>query len=114
MESNVNEPPLKRRRENDSETSGSSGPGSTSFEKDKDIWLDDGNVVLVCEAGAHRTGFRLYKGLLSQRCEVFRDMFSVCDASQTGDEMYQGCPMVVMHDAPTDIRRLLMYIVNRE
>lgn len=109
----MNEPPLKRHRENDPETSGSSG-GSASFEKDKDVWLEDGNVVLVCEPGAQRTGFRLYRGLLTQRCEVFRDMFSVCDASQTGDEMYEGCPVIVMHDTPTDIRRLLMYIMDRE
>lgn len=111
MEANTSELPLNRSR--DDGAPGAERP-TPSLEKDKDVWLDDGNVILASEAGSKWIGFRLYKGLLSQRCEVFRDMFSVCDASQAGEWTFEGCPVIVVHDAPTDIRRLLMFVVNRE
>lgn len=38
-----------------------------------EVWLDDGNVVLV----AGGTAFRVHQSILSRNSDIFRDMFTV-------------------------------------
>lgn len=92
------------------------------FEKDTELWYGDGSVVLVCEhsLGASmypspHIGFRVYKGVLSANCEVFRDMFDVCSPSdQDSKDDFEDCPVIVLQDTATEMRRFLKALLNRE
>ncbi|OCH84594.1 hypothetical protein OBBRIDRAFT_390244 [Obba rivulosa] len=69
--------------------------------KDELLWFEDGNIILVADRG----GFRLYRGVLSARSAVFRDLFCV---PQPGDaEIYEGCPVVRLHDKQDELWYLL-------
>lgn len=108
--------PLKR-RQTANDSNNESTPNHPNFEKDPSLWEDDGNIILVCQAGPSPTGYRLYRGILSKRCEVFRDMFTTCDApdtSQASAETFEGCPVVTVHDRPADLSCFLRYILDRE
>ncbi|KAI0705969.1 hypothetical protein C8T65DRAFT_652336 [Cerioporus squamosus] len=52
------------------------GPGTLQSTparaRDRDLWFDDGTIIIV----AQNTEFRVYREYLSERSEVFRDMFS--------------------------------------
>lgn len=98
MASNDTAPNQKRRRESDAE-----------LKRDREVWLEDGNVVLACES----TVFRVHRSILAAHCEVFKDMFAVC-APPEDEEMYDGCPLIVMHDKPVDMRRFLKVIIYRK
>lgn len=96
---------------------------SLEFQEDSYVWASDGTIILVCQSPVlrqPRIGFRVYKGLLVQNCDVFRDMFATCDASGSMShadretESYKGCPVVVVHDKPEDMRRFLKYIMDKK
>ncbi|EMD33036.1 hypothetical protein CERSUDRAFT_99052 [Gelatoporia subvermispora B] len=69
--------------------------------KDRSLWFDDGNVILVAEDAA----FRVYRGLLSTRSTVFHDLFEVPQPPDA--ESFQGCPVVRLHDRSADLHCLL-------
>lgn len=77
--------------------------------RDPEVWLEDGSVVLVCQS----TVFRVHKSILAAHCEVFQDMFAVY-ASPEHEETHEGCPLIVMHDKPLDMRRFLKAIIYRK
>lgn len=66
-----------------------------------DVWLEDGNVVLVAEG----TAFRVLRSILAKNSEIFRDMFKIPQPEST--EMYAGCPVVKLHDSKADLRWIL-------
>ncbi|TFK82912.1 hypothetical protein K466DRAFT_555880 [Polyporus arcularius HHB13444] len=71
-------------------------------QRDEELWLSDGNVVVVAQ---HAVAFRVHKSLLAQRSEVFRDLFSL--PSSGTEETLDGCPVVHLIDPPDDLRHLL-------
>lgn len=72
--------------------------------RDPDLWLEDGNVVIV----AQDTAFRVHRGLLSRHSEVFSGLFTLAQPDdQALTERYDGCPVVRVPDSSHDFRHLL-------
>jgi hypothetical protein len=74
-----------------------------SWVRHSELYLRDGNVVLLCE----NTLFRVYGGVLAMNSQVFKDMFSLEGIQPTGAETYDGCPCIRLPDQAKDIERLL-------
>jgi len=72
-----------------------------NFDRDNDLWFEDGSVVIA----AGDVGFRVYKGILSSKSPVFKDLFSL--PQPPGQEMIDGCPVVRVQDSPKEMRRFL-------
>ena len=79
----------------------------SSVQQDKDVWYSDGNIVIIA---ANRVAFRVHKGILAQRSEVFNDMFSLLHADTAITKTFDRCPVIEVDDAPKDIRRFLLVI----
>ena len=79
-----------------------------AVEKDAQVWLDDGNVVVV----AQNTAFRVHKSLLSRHSDVFRDLFTIPQPPVCGGvvDLYDNCPVVHVSDTSFDFRELLRVI----
>ncbi|KAI1795285.1 hypothetical protein LXA43DRAFT_939155 [Ganoderma leucocontextum] len=73
--------------------------------RDKEFWLNDGNIVLI----ARDVGFRIYRGLLTAQSTIFADMFS--SPNSIADEYYDDCPVVRLSDSPEDLRYFLRVLV---
>jgi len=71
----------------------------------KDVWFDDGNVILQAES----TLFRVFRGILSSNSPVFADMFSVPQPS-TSIEMFDSCPLIQIFDSAEDVKHFLKAI----
>nr|VWP01109.1 Two-component-like hybrid sensor histidine kinase 1 [Ganoderma boninense] len=98
--------PSKRSRVDEAATSGdSSVTPLDDLKRDPDIWLEDGNIVIV----ARDVAFRTYRGLLTKQSTVFADMFGAGDLA--ADESLDGCPVVRLPDAPSDLKHLLHSLV---
>ncbi|KAF4615852.1 hypothetical protein D9613_012381 [Agrocybe pediades] len=69
--------------------------------RSKDLWFDDGNVVLQAE----KTQFRVHRSVLSLHSSVFRDMFSA--PLLHGDSTVDGCPLVIVQDTSMDWENIL-------
>ncbi|KII86149.1 hypothetical protein PLICRDRAFT_700275 [Plicaturopsis crispa FD-325 SS-3] len=76
------------------------------LQRSPDVWFDDGNVII--QAGS--TLFRIYKGILQARSTVFNDMFSFPQPSD--QELMEGCPVVLFHDAAPDMTVFLKAIYD--
>ncbi|KAI1787715.1 hypothetical protein LXA43DRAFT_1028058 [Ganoderma leucocontextum] len=75
--------------------------------KDTEVWLHDGNIVVISK----NIAFRVHKSVLSLHSEVFRDLFLL--PPPPGDEQstsFEGCPTVRMPDTPEDLRHLLLVV----
>ncbi len=77
---------------------------ATGVNRDADVWLADGNCVVV----ANNIAFRVYKGILSLHSEFFRDLFSLPNSSSS--ETMDGCPVVTVTDDPRDVRCLFLVL----
>ena len=92
-----NSRPNKRQRTDGEDVSG--------FVKDADVWLPDGNVVVV----AQNVAFRVFRSVLAHHSDVFRDLFSLppTDVNDT----FEGCPVVVLEgDDPDDLHHLFLVL----
>lgn len=77
----------------------------SEVQKDEEVWLPDGNVVVVCR----NTAFRLHKSVLARHSEVFRDLFTLPEAGV--DEYMEDCPVVHLNsDDPHDLRHLFLVV----
>ena len=85
--------PAKRPRQKDSKE---------GLLHDGEYWLEDGNIVLV----ACDTAFRVYRGLLAAQSSVLAELFNSIPSS-TGQNIYEGCPMVPLSDSPEELRHFL-------
>ncbi|TFY66296.1 hypothetical protein EVG20_g4801 [Dentipellis fragilis] len=72
-----------------------------AFNPDKDLWLQDGNVILVCDSIA----YRVHQSVLSRHSKVFKDMFAV--GTPQGEETFQDCVVIRLQDSPVYFRALL-------
>ncbi|KAI0058441.1 hypothetical protein BV25DRAFT_1919324 [Artomyces pyxidatus] len=93
-------PSLKRRREEIQANEPSNDP--PNFKQSEDFWLEDGNIILRCGA----TGFRVNRGVLSLHSTVLKDMFTMGQPG-AGDQMFEGCAVVTLHDEAEDMCLLL-------
>jgi hypothetical protein len=73
----------------------------------KDLWFDDGNLILKAENSL----FRIYGGFLAARSSVFRDMLSFPPPKE-GNAALEGCPVVFVYDAPDDLAHFLRAIFD--
>ncbi|TCD67811.1 hypothetical protein EIP91_011939 [Steccherinum ochraceum] len=85
------------------------GPGADATYTRGDLWYDDGNIILIAEDGV---GFRVYKGILSQWSEVFRDMFTV--PQPVDAEKWEGCAVVHLSDSSCSLIRVLRILFADE
>ncbi|KAI0355240.1 hypothetical protein OH77DRAFT_1425310 [Trametes cingulata] len=85
-------------------SSGTSSSATVTVEQDAELWLEDGNIVIV----AGDLAFRAYRGILARRSEVFRDLFSIPNPQQL--ETMDGVPVVRVSDSPEELRYLLMVL----
>ncbi|KAG6331415.1 hypothetical protein ID866_7674 [Astraeus odoratus] len=69
---------------------------------EKELWFDDGNVVLQAEGKQ----FKVHRGILSAHSQIFKDMFS-CPQPPDKDEIVEGCPVVHLQDSASDILHIL-------
>ncbi len=85
-----------------SSTSDTPRGDSDNFRRHEEFWLDDGSIVLVAR---RTTAFRIYRVLLAAQSTIFADMFA--SSSPSTDEMIEGCPVVHLSDAPSDVAHFL-------
>ncbi|KAI1786049.1 hypothetical protein LXA43DRAFT_80879 [Ganoderma leucocontextum] len=74
--------------------------------RDEELWLNDGNIVLVSQG---RVMFKVYRGLLAAQSPIFADMFAV--ASSNSCAHFGGVPTVHLMDSSEDLRHLLRALV---
>ena len=70
------------------------------------LWFDDGNIVII----AQYTPFKVHRGFLIQRSEVFRDMVAlpaIPENSNVQVDMMDGVPTVYISDHWKDVSDLL-------
>ena len=70
------------------------------------LWFEDGNVVLI----AGTMAFCIHRGILSQKCTVFRDMMAA--SSPDDEETVDDHPAVRLHDDPRDLEYFVHYLYN--
>ncbi|KAI0737397.1 hypothetical protein C8Q80DRAFT_1115176 [Daedaleopsis nitida] len=73
--------------------------------KDAELWLPDGNIVVI----SRNVAFRIHKSILSRHSEIFCDLFSL--PQHEVDETMDDCPTVHLDaDDPDDLRPLFQVI----
>lgn len=77
--------------------------------KSEELWLPDGNIVIVASDGI---AYRVHKSFLGLHSEVFRDLFSA--ASTSADEKFENCDVVRLPDRSEDVYHLLKALHFRE
>lgn len=73
----------------------------------RDVWFDDGNLILQTDDAL----FRVYSGLLAARSSVFKDMLAF-PAPPEGNLSHDGCPVVRIYDSTEDVRYFLNAIFD--
>ena len=74
--------------------------------KVSDLWYDDGNIVLQAESSL----FRISLGVLAAHSPIF-DAIRKLPQSQD-QEMYEDCPLVVLHDKAEDLGNFLRAVYD--
>jgi len=68
------------------------------------FWFDDGNVILQAE----NTQFRVHRSLLSMHSNIFKDIFSVPQPTDTTTTLnVDGCPVITLSDKADDLEHVL-------
>lgn len=108
--------PIQRRPNtpaNDPSPDAATGPTDI---RDKDLWFDDGNIVLLTgdgTAGSESTAaFRLYKGVLARASPVFSDLFASAQPDDVEGESFDDCPAVRLTDSHLELRRFLRVLFH--
>lgn len=68
-----------------------------------DVWLEDGNVILVAQG----VSFRVHRSVLSRNSEVFQDMFAFPQPEGEHSECLEGCPVIQLSDRHTELSHFL-------
>ncbi|KAI0046530.1 hypothetical protein FA95DRAFT_1520176 [Auriscalpium vulgare] len=104
-------PALKRRREDEGPNSDACGPaasGTTTFRRSGEVWMEDGNIILVSQD----VGYRVHRGVLANNSVVFRDMFA--NSAPSADEVVDGCAVLHLQDVTDDLCHLLKMMYFRK
>ncbi|PIL33281.1 hypothetical protein GSI_04731 [Ganoderma sinense ZZ0214-1] len=105
--SSESEPSRKRARIEGEEGGSDANLPASGLEKDDEVWLSDGSIVVVA---ADNIAFRVHKSTLSLRSEIFRALFSLPNADEASAETMDGCPVVRVSDTSSDIRHLFLVL----
>lgn len=70
----------------------------------KEVWYEDGNVVLTAEDVA----FKVHRSILCRSSDVFRDMFEVAQPSPSNP--IDGLPTVHLSDTPEELALFLKLV----
>ncbi|KAI0055896.1 hypothetical protein BV25DRAFT_1894861 [Artomyces pyxidatus] len=77
----------------------------------KELWLDDGNIVVRTTSTSTpttQTLYKVHKGTLALHSSTFASLFSgPQDAFNVGSERYNGVPVMDLPDAEEDVRDFL-------
>lgn len=98
------ERPILKRRRTDSVS-----PPRDTYIRDERFWYPDGNIIIVAQGVA----FRVFKSILAEDSEVFRDMFQLptpaSNPSQSAAFLNpaEDCPVVHVTDTDAEFRSLL-------
>ncbi|KAK7062833.1 hypothetical protein VNI00_000328 [Paramarasmius palmivorus] len=68
-----------------------------AYERSTELWFEDGTLIVL----AGRVSFRVYRGIVAQNSPIFEDMLSIPQPVDV--ELYEGCPVVELLDAPEDV-----------
>ncbi|EIW58049.1 uncharacterized protein TRAVEDRAFT_103082, partial [Trametes versicolor FP-101664 SS1] len=83
---------------------------------DKELWFDDGNIILLAgdgTAGSESTAaFRLYKGILARASPVFSDLFASAQPVDAEGESFDDCPAVRLTDSPLELGHFLRVLFH--
>ncbi|KAI0789981.1 hypothetical protein C8Q75DRAFT_806630 [Abortiporus biennis] len=76
----------------------------------KELWFDDGNIVLI----AGKTSFRVHRSLLARHSPVLSDILSIPRASDPSSTQVdsEGCSVIQLSDSSDDIRCLLSILYD--
>ncbi|KAM5544902.1 hypothetical protein V8D89_001800 [Ganoderma adspersum] len=74
---------------------------ANDIQRDPDLWLEDGNVVIVANS---TTAFRVYKGLLGRVSAIFEETFKF--KPDPGETIDSG-PVVHVPDSPVEMGHFL-------
>jgi len=89
----------KRQRTDDAQEDAQIQPPKRST-----FWFDDGNVILQAE----NTQFRVHRSLMSLHSNVFKDMFSMPQPTDTMTmRSVDGCPVITLFDKASDLEYIL-------
>jgi hypothetical protein len=100
-------PPIKKRKRTVSQASQQLTPEIAPPTRSEDIYLDDGNIVLV----AQDVAFRVHRSQLARHSEVFCDMLALAE-QPTDAEAFDGCPVVRLSDMCKDVSELLRVLYD--
>ncbi|KAA1468955.1 hypothetical protein DENSPDRAFT_834459 [Dentipellis sp. KUC8613] len=100
-------PSLKRRRSDDGDEHAEDNPSKDSFTRDEDLWMEDGNLIIVCES----VGFRIHRGILARHSKVFRDTFAI-GGQYPDQEMYENAAVLRLPDSEDEFKELLRSIYD--
>lgn len=111
-EASGNRPDFRRRRTN-FEFTVSARSRDAYTTRDETFWYSDGNIIVVAQGVA----FRVYKGILAEYSEVFRDMFllpaPIPEPSESSViNAADGCPVVHVTDTAAEFRSLLSALLR--
>ncbi|PIL28387.1 hypothetical protein GSI_09538 [Ganoderma sinense ZZ0214-1] len=75
-----------------------------TIHRDPDLWLEDGNLVIVASS---TTAFRVYRGLLGRVSAVFKDTFEFTAPDPREMVEIDDCPVVRVPDSPVEMGHFL-------
>lgn len=100
-------PVSKKRRLAESDPEKPQSGSSGTKRPHTDFWFDDGNVILQAEDRL----FKIHRGVLARRSEVFRDMFTLAqpsyDENSPDKDLLDGCPVIPLSDHVGDLVHIL-------
>lgn len=89
-------------------------PEPKLYSQDTQFWYPDGTIIIVAQG----IGFRIYKGLLAEASEIFRDMFDNATPTPQPSQVKKSalhvdiCPAVTVTDTAAEIRSLLNVLLH--
>ena len=81
-------------------------PSSAGYTKARDLWYEDGNVILEAED----TLFRVPTLLLANTSRIFRELFLLADAPDA--ETFECCPLIHLTDRATDVAYFIKALLD--
>ena len=73
------------------------------------MWMEDGNLILIADK---RTAFRVHRSVITQKSNVFADMFSFPQPPDAHEQHPSGCVVLHLPDSPEDLFYFLDAIYN--
>ena len=98
----------KKRKLDDGGPAPSGSPSPVTFVRDKQIWFEDGNIVICVAYGTgNKLGFRCHGSVLASRSPVFATMLGL---PNVGGEKIDGAACVDLPDSLQHVRSLLKFL----